>query len=267
MNPDYLKLAKVLKANDTPTLDSNESTRVSVYITDETVDTLFNIMNINENLSIKKIFDQSSTVLTDQLTSDKFISFLRNEQENSLMYTTSFTYIFLSELNKDREFSKKRKTFVMSKRTEKFFRILAESYSVSIDSCIDGVISTYSKFANLSDINLCKVTRLFLQEIWELYYVVESLSQHPFIVNVSPFVSSSPSSIVNEILFDQIGALDENLKKLTGRAFSNNKEIENMEDKDEDITDGVLVHKFNFKSSYGLDRYDFVDSGDDNEKN
>lgn len=268
MNTDYLKLAKILKANDTPTLDSNESTRVSVYITEQTVATLFNIINFNENLSIKKIFDHSSKVITDQITSESFLSFMQKNESNDLLYTTSFTYIFLKELQKNKNFTKKRKTFVMSKRTEKFFRIISDYFSVSIDSCIDSVISTYRIFTKLNNLNLCKTTRLFLQEIFELYYILESLSGHPFVVNIAPFVSPSSSDTVHEMLFDQIGSLEKSLISLTGRAFKNNsKEIIELEDKTEEVSEGVLVKEFNLKSSYELDKYEFIENEVDNEEN
>lgn len=257
----------VIEKSFQATADSLQSSRMTIYIHTSTQEFINKTLDLNQNLSIKKILDHAALVIYDNimsfskteerdlnLISDSIFAHITDLREHSLkicLFTSIYSNVNLFEMDK-----KSRKTFVMSKRTESLYRALSSILKVSIDNTINSVFIGYYNHLSGSGLDIYKAYACFMEEYQNLFYKIEDLNCSPFIRHVASFSCSEVGEILN-VVFEQYQKIEHIARSAFLTSYqSNHKIIESLDEFYEKVPVNDGYQEVNLKSNYNKEYFD-----------
>lgn len=237
---------EIIEKSFQPTADSLESCRVTVYVHSSTQKMISNILELNQNLSIKKILDHSALVIHEniinyskkndvlhELKNDNRYQHMHDLREHSLnicLFTSIYNTIIDFEVD-----SKSRKTFVMSKRSEGLYKTISSTLKISLDIVINCVFIGYYKHLSGTRLDIYKTYAAFMEEYQDVFYKIENICCSPFIRHVGSFSCPEVGDILDDI-FDKYQNIEHIVRSAMMTSYiSNHISIENLDDLAESV--------------------------------
>ena len=257
----------VIEKSFQATADSLQSSRVTVYLYSSTQEFVSKILELNQNLSIKKVLDHAALVIYDNIMSfskaiEKKIEFsndsvnthiadLREHSSKICLFTSIYANINLFELDK-----KNRKTFVMSKRTECLYKALSSILKISVDDIVNCVFIGYCKHLSGNGLDIYRSYASFTEEYQSLFYKIEDINCSPFLKHVASFSCPEVGEILDDI-FEQYQKIEHIVRSAFLISYqSNRKTIESLDEFCEKIPVKDEYQEVNLKSNYNKDYFD-----------
>jgi hypothetical protein len=235
--PGNSEALKNFKNSFQVTADSFESCRVTIYLHEATEKAISRILEVNQSLSIKKILDHAANAIHDDFLKFVHISDDQqieqgNEHAKSVCFLNSFVRQ-LPSIEKDRKI---RKTFVMSKRSERLFNALASLLEKDLDVIINCAFIGYDNHLMGSGIEMFKSYAAFMEKYQELFYVLEALIDRDFIDHIASFSCPKVGEILGDIFnkYQEIESIC--LNAAINSILENKEEILKIGDVDEIIS-------------------------------
>ena len=251
----------IIEKSFQPTADSLESCRVTVYIHSSTQEMISNTLELNQNLSIKKILDHSALVIHENILNYSKKNDVRNELNNDITYQHMhdlrehslniclFTSIYNTTIDFEVD-SKSRKTFVMSKRSEGLYKVISSTLKISLDVLINCVFIGYYKHLSGEKLDIYKAYAAFMEEYQDVFYKIENIRCSPFIRHIGSFSCPEVGDILEDI-FDKYQNIEHIVRSAMKIAYiSNHKYIEMLDDSYENVPIYEDYKKINLKSDY-----------------
>ncbi len=244
------------------TADSLQSCRSTVYLNEMTQKSISDTLDLNQNLSIKKILDHAAIVIHENITSflkfknpsfgDNNESIIRHIED---LHSHSINICFFSDMcNAIHDFDLdkiNRKTFVMSKRSETLYKYLESVLNVSFDIIINCVFIGYFNHLSGKGLNIYKTYASFMDEYQNLFYKIEEIGRSPFVKHIGSFSCPEVGEILDEI-YNKYQEIEQLVLPVMRQSYLSNKDvIENLADSYDKIPIDGGYSEINIKSDYG----------------
>lgn len=269
----------IIEKSFQPTADSLESCRVTVYVHSSTQEMISNTLELNQNLSIKKILDHSALVIHENILNYSKKNDILNEFNNDITYQHMhdlrehslniclFTSIYDTTIDFEVD-SKSRKTFVMSKRSEGLYKVISSTLKISLDVLINCIFIGYYKHLSGEKLDIYKAYATFMEEYQDVFYKIENICCSPFIRHVGSFSCPEVGDILDDI-FDKYQNIEHIVRSAMMTSYiSNHISIENLDDLAESVPtyDGykeVYIKSIYNKSYFDNDLLDNLEKDDE----